>query len=131
MPEYQPKTEGITYLRHAIIQQRKRKVGKFISLPMEQAEKIVSQAEGFVPRKAGYDPRRNSEKAAALILGLDVKELVAKLDAPDTASLLNKLAEAKNYIKMLEEGGDILYSHSNSGGGRQGWLNTRKFRTNK
>ena len=131
MPEYQPKTEGITYLRHAIIQQRKRKVVKFISLPMEQAEKIVSQAEGFVPRKAGYDPRRNSEKAAALILGLEVKELVAKLDAPDTASLLNKLAEAKNYIKMLEEGGDILYSHSTSGGGRQGWLNTRKFRTNK
>jgi hypothetical protein len=131
MPEYQPKTEGITYLRHAIIQQRKRKVAKFISLPMEQAEKIVSQAEGFVPRKAGYDPRRNSEKAAALILGLEVKELVAKLDAPDTASLLNKLAEAKNYIKMLEEGGDILYSHSTSGGGRQGWLNTRKFRTNK
>ena len=131
MAEYQPKTEGVTYLRHAIIQQRKRKVGKFITLPMEQAEKIVSQAEGFVPRKTGFDHRRNSERAAALILGFEPKDLVDKLNSPDTAKMLNDLAEAKNYIKMLEDCGDNLYSHSNSGGGRAGWLETRKFRTRK
>jgi len=131
MADYEPKTEGVTYLRHAIIQQRKRKVGKFISLPMEQAEKIVSQAEGFVPRKAGFDHRRNSERAAALILGFEPKELVDKLNSPDTAKMLNDLAEAKNYIKMLEDCGDVLYNHSTSGGGRSGWLETRKFRTHK
>jgi hypothetical protein len=130
MADYEPKTEGITYLRHAIIQQRKRKVGKFITIPMSQAEKIVSQAEDFVPRKAGWDYRRNSERAAALILGLEPKELVAKLDAPDMAKVLNDLAEAKNYIKWLEESGDILYNHSTSGVGRAGWLDARKYKIN-
>jgi hypothetical protein len=131
MADYEPKTEGITYLRHAIIQQRKRKVGKFISLPMEQAEKIVSQAEGFVPRKAGFDHRRNSERAAALILGFEPKDLVDKLNSPDNAKILNDLAEAKTYIKWLEECGDILYNNSTSGGGRSGWLEARKFKVKK
>lgn len=128
MADYKPKTEGITYLRHAIIQQRKRKVGKFISVSMEQAEKIVSQAEGFVPRKTGYDPKRNSERAAALILGLEPKELCKKLDAPDMAKLLNDLAEAKQYIKMLEDAGDDLFKVPNSGSFQSKWLSARKFR---
>lgn len=131
MADYEPKTEGITYLRHAIIAQKKRPVQKFITIPMSQAEKIISQAEDFVPRKAGYDPRRNSERAAALILGLEPKELVAKLDAPDMAKVLNDLAEAKTYIKCLEECGDILYNHSTSGVGRAGWMDARKFKVKK
>jgi hypothetical protein len=131
MANYEPKTEGITYLRHAIISQKKRPVQKFVTLPMSQAEKILDQSKGFVPSQSGYDPRRNSERAAALILGLDVKDLVAKLEAPDTAKVLNELAEAKNYIKMLEENGDILYSSSNSGAGKSGWLSARKFKMSR
>jgi len=131
MADYKPKTEGITYLRYAILSQKKRSVAKFVTISMEQAEKIIDQAKGFVPRESGYDPRRNSERAAALILGLDVKDLVAKLIQPDTAKILSDLAEAKNYIKMLEENGDILYSSSNSGAGRKGWMDARKFRSSR
>lgn len=131
MADYEPKTEGITYLRHAIIAQKKRPSNKFVTLPMSQAEKIIDQAKGFVPSQSGYDPRRNSERAAALILGLDVKDLVAKLNQPDVAKVLSDLAEAKNYIKMMEENGDLMYSSSNSGAAKQGWMNTRKFRLSK
>lgn len=109
MADYQPKTEGIIYLRHAIISQKKRPVQKFVTLPMSQAEKILEQSEGFVPRQSGYDPRRNSERAAALILGLDVKDLVSKLTAPDMAKTLDSLAEAKNKLKMYEEIGDSMH----------------------
>lgn len=111
MADYQPKTEGITYLRHAIISQKKRPVSKFLTIPMEQAEKIISQAEGFVPRKAGWDARRNSERAAALILGLEPKELVAKLEAPDLAKLQADLAEARTLIKAYEESGDKMFEY--------------------
>lgn len=122
------KTEGIQYLRHAIIQQKKRPVKKFVTISMEQAEKILEQSAGFTPRLAGYDPKRNSERAAALILGLEPKELCKKLDAPDTAKLLNDLAETKQYIKMLEEAGDEMYASSNSGSAKQFWKDARKFR---
>jgi hypothetical protein len=131
MANYEPKTEGITYLRHAIISQKKRPVQKFVTISMQQAEKILEQSEGFVPRQSGYDPRRNSERAAALILGLEVKDLVSKLQAPDLAKMLNDLAEAKNYIKWLEEAGDELYNNSTSGAGRAGWMEVRKFKTKK
>lgn len=131
MADYEPKTEGITYLRHAIIAQKKRPSNKFVTLPMSQAEKIIDQAKGFVPSQSGYDPRRNSERAAALILGLDVKDLVAKLNQPDVAKVLNNLAEAKNYIMLLEANGDLLYSSSNSGAAKQGWMDARKFRLSK
>lgn len=126
MSDYQPKTEGITYLRHAIIAQKKRPVQKFLTIPMSQAEKIISQSEDFVPRKSGYDYRRNSERAAALILGLEPKELVARLEAPDVAKMLSDLAEAKSYIKWLEEAGDILYQDSNNGSNKANWLQARK-----
>ena len=109
MAEYKPKTEGITYLRHAIISQKKRPNQKFVTITMEQAEKIIKQSEGFVPRASGYDPRRNSERAAALVLGLDVKDLIKKLDAPDIAKVRNDLAEAKNKIKQYEDIGDRMF----------------------
>ena len=131
MANPEPKTEGITYLRHAIISQKKRPASKFVTISMSQAEKIIDQAKGFVPSQSGYDPRRNSERAAALILGLDVKDLVAKLTQPDVAKVLSDLAEAKNYIKMMEENGDLLYSSSNSGAARQGWMDARKFRLSR
>lgn len=128
MADYEPKSEGITYLRHAVRQQKKRKVGKFITLSMEQAEKIVQQAEGFVPRNAGYDPRRNSERAASLILGVDVKELCKRLEAPDTSKILNDLAEARNYIKMLEVAGDQMDKFSTHSISKSNWANARKFK---
>lgn len=111
MADYQPKTEGISYLRHAIISQKKRPATKFLTIPMEQAEKIISQAEGFVPRKAGWDARRNSERAAALILGLEPKELVSKLEAPDLAKLQADLAEARTKLKAYEESGDKMFEY--------------------
>jgi len=134
MANYEPKTEGITYLRYAILSQKKRSVAKFVTISMEQAEKIIDQAKGFVPRQSGYDPRRNSERAAALILGLDVKELVSKLQAPDLAEIQNKLAEAKTKLKDYEKAGDAMFEYLKRADGttngmlkcRQDWFNIRK-----
>lgn len=108
----EPKSEGITYLRYAINAQKKRSVSKFVSIPMEKAEQIIKQAEGFNPSLLGtYNPKQNSVKAAALILGLDVKDLIAKLEAPDMAKVLEKLAETKTKMKAYEDAGDAMFEY--------------------
>lgn len=127
----EPKSEGITYLRYAINAQKKRSHSKFVTIPMDKAEEIIKQSKGFVPSNSGYDARRNSERAAALILGLDVKDLVKKLSEPDVAKVLSELAEAKNKIKMYEDIGDRMHERLrvlsyNDSSLRKEWLNARK-----
>lgn len=122
----EPKSQGITYLRYAVNAQKKRPVAKYISMPIEKAEEILKQAEGFVPSQSGYDPRRNSERAAALILGLEVKDLVKKLNQQDVAKVLESLAEAKVKIKMLEIAGDKMHQHVTNRPASEAWIKARK-----
>lgn len=129
----EPKSIGVTYLRYAVNAQKKRASSKFVSIPMKQAEEIIKQAEGFVPSQLDtYSPKQNSVKAAALILGLDVKDLIKRLEAPDIENTLNSLCEAKNRIKAYETIGDRMYERLRVLGDinnqlRKEWYDARNF----
>lgn len=133
----EPKSEGITYLRYAVNAQKKRPKVKFVTIPMEKAEQIIKQAEGFSPAKVGvWSQKSNSVKAAALCLGLETKELIEKLENPPIAKLLNDLAEAKCKLKAYEEAGDAMFTYlKRQDGTTNGMIKCRadwySLRTNK
>jgi hypothetical protein len=58
---------------------------------------------------------------------MDVKELIARLNAPLPAQILNDLAEAKNKIKMLEEAGDNLVHSKLAGSAIKEWVRTKSL----
>ena len=94
---------------------------------MKQAKEILEQTKGFTPRESGYEPKRNSERAASLILGMDVKELCERLNHPSPSKLLNDLAEARNRLVVLQRVGDRLALQSNNAGTVSDWGNARKL----
>ena len=105
--ESQPKSYGVSYLRHAVAHRNKKL--NYISLPVEKAQEIINEAGGYQPSQANlYTSRSNSVKGAAVVLAMDVKELCERLNAQSPAKLLNDLAEAKNKIKALELAGDAM-----------------------
>lgn len=106
--EYKPKSVGITYLRHAIIAQKKRSHNKFVTIPMQQAEEIITQSVDFKSVDGKFIVTQNSIRAASLMLCIPVKELCERLNSPTTAKLLSDLAEAKNKIHALQRTGDRL-----------------------
>lgn len=125
--ESSPKSKGLTYLRYALNKTKSRKNAKFVTIPMEQAKEIVEQTKGFTPRESGYDPKRNSERAASLILGMDAKELCERLNHPSPSKLLNDLAEARNRLAVLQRIGDRLAVQSNNANTVSDWQNARKL----
>lgn len=105
--ESQPKSYGISYLRHAVAHRNKKL--NYISLPVEKAQEIINESGGYQPSQASlYTSRSNSVRGAAVVLAMDVKELCERLNGKSTAQLLNDLAEAKNKIKVLYDAGDRL-----------------------
>jgi hypothetical protein len=106
--QYSPKSVGVTYLRHAIIAQKKRPQNKFVTIPMKQAEEIIAQSVDFKSADGKYVATQNSVRAASLMLCIPVKELCERLNSPATAQLLSDLAEAKNKIHSLQRTGDRL-----------------------
>lgn len=127
MKEHSPKTTGVTYLRYAVNKVKSRPNAKFVTIPMSKAKEIIEQANDFTPRQSCYDPKRNSERAAALILGIDVKELCERLNHPSPSKLLNDLAEARNRVASLSRIGDKLSLQSNNNSTIQDWQNARKL----
>jgi hypothetical protein len=105
---YEPKTKGITFLRHAIIAQKKRPNNKFITIPMKQAEEIITQSADFKSVDGKFIVTQNSVRAASLTLCVPVQELCEKLNSPSISKLLSDLAEAKNKIHALQRTGDRL-----------------------
>lgn len=106
--EYEPKTKGIVFLRHAIIAQKKRPNNKFVTIPMKQAEEIISQSADFKSVDGKFVVTQNSVRAASLMLCVPVQELCEKLNSPSVSKLLSDLAEAKNKIHALQRTGDRL-----------------------
>ena len=122
---YNIKSHGLTYLRHAVSHRNKKL--NYISLPVDKAQEILDEAGSFQPNQSEYTSRSNSVKGAAVVLAMDVKELIARLNAPHPAQLLNDLAEAKNKIKMLEEAGDNLVHAKLSGAVIKEWVRTKSL----
>jgi hypothetical protein len=123
---YSIKSHGLSYLRHAVSHRNKKL--NYISIPVDKAQEILDASNGFQPSQVGeYSLRSNSVKGAAVVLAMDVKELIARLNAPLPAQILNDLAEAKNKIKMLEEAGDNLVHGKLSDAVVKEWVRTKNL----
>jgi hypothetical protein len=121
---YNIKSHGISYLRHAVSHRNKKL--NYISLPVDKAQEILDASNGFQPSSGGeYSAKSNSVKGAAVVLAMDVKELISRLNAPLPAKILNDLAEAKNKIKMLEDAGDNLVHKKLSNDAIKEWVRTK------
>lgn len=103
---YSPKSHGLSYLRHAVSHRNKKL--NYISLPVDKAQEILEEAGKFQPNQNQYHSRSNSVKGAAVVLAMDLKELIERLNCPTPSKILNDLAEARNKIKSLEIAGDVL-----------------------
>jgi len=103
---YNIKSHGLTYLRHAVSHRNKKL--NYISLPVDKAQEILDEAGKFQPTQSEYNSRSNSVKGAAVVLAMDVKELIERLNCPTPSKILNDLAEARNRLKAMEQAGDVL-----------------------
>lgn len=125
MKDYTPKSHGISFLRHAVAHRNKKL--NYISLPVEKAQEIIEASAKFQPTNSGvYSSKSNSVRGASVILAMDLKELVERLNSQTPANLLNQLSEAKNKIKALEKAGDLL-AKSNSQTSLREWVNAKTF----
>lgn len=122
---YNIKSHGLSYLRHAVSHRNKKL--NYISLPVDKAQEILDASKDFQPSQGEYSVRSNSVKGAAVVLAMDVKELIARLNAPLPAQLLNDLAEARNKIKALEKAGDNLAVGCINKGAIKDWVNAKAF----
>lgn len=123
--EYLPKSKGISYLRHAVAHRNKKL--NYITIPLKQAQEIVEQAKEFQPTQGEYTLRSNSLKGAAVVLAMDAKELMLRLNSPLPSKLMNELAEAKNKIKALEHAGDTLAMGCVNKHAIKAWVDAKVF----
>ena len=122
---YSIKSHGISYLRHAVSHRNKKL--NYISLPVDKAQEILDASNGFQPTQGEYTLRSNSLKGAAVVLAMDAKELLQRLNCPTPSKILNDLAEARNKIKMLQEAGDNLVHNKLSSNVIKEWVRTKSL----
>jgi hypothetical protein len=125
MKQYSPKTHGITYLRHAVSHRNKKL--NYISLPVEKAQEIIAESNGFQPTQNQYNSKSNSVRGAAVVLAMDLKELIERLNAPTPSKILNDLAEARNKIVALQDAGDILVHNRLNDASIKHWVRTKSL----
>lgn len=122
---YSIKSHGISYLRHAVSHRNKKL--NYITLPVEKAQEILDASNGFQPSQGEYTLRSNSLKGAAVVLAMDAKELLERLNCPTPSKILNDLAEARNKIKSLEEAGDNLVHKRLTGEAVKDWVRAKSL----
>ncbi len=103
---YSIKSHGLTYLRHALRHGSKKL--KYVTIPVDKAQEILDASNGFQPTQGEYTLRSNSLKGAAVVLAMDAKELLERLNSPTPSKVLSDLAEARCKIKELQDAGDNL-----------------------
>ena len=119
---YSIKSHGISYLRHAVSHRNKKL--NYISIPVDKAQEILDASNGFQPTQGEYTLRSNSLKGAAVVLAMDAKELLQRLNCPTPSKILNDLAEARNKIKMLQ---DNLVHNKLSSNVIKEWVRTKSL----
>jgi hypothetical protein len=122
---YSIKSHGLTYLRHAVTHRNKKL--NYISLPVDKAQEILDASNGFQPTQGEYTIRSNSLKGAAVVLAMDAKELLERLNCPTPSKILNDLAEARNKIKTLEDAGDNLVHGQLSTDAIKAWVRAKSL----
>jgi hypothetical protein len=120
---YSIKSHGISYLRHAVSHRNKKL--NYISLPVDKAQEILDASNGFQPTQGEYTLRSNSLKGAAVVLAMDAKELLERLNSPTPAKILSDLAEARCKIKELQEAGDNLVNGQLNKESIKAWVRTK------
>lgn len=105
---YLNKGSGVSYLKRILTKASKDKTTKHIALTIEQAQEIMDELKTD-NEKPDWSLKSNSLKAGAIVLCIDPKELLERLEADKPSKLRNDIAEARNKIKSLEEIGDMMF----------------------
>lgn len=121
--EYSIKSHGLTYLRHALAHRNKKL--NYISLPVDKAQEIIEVSNNFQPNGQPYTLKSNSLKGAAVVLAMDAKELLERLNSPISSKVLSDLAEARCKIKDLKEAGDNLVHGKLNQESIKAWVRTK------
>jgi hypothetical protein len=103
-----PKESGKSKLKRWLNKSSKDKRIKHITLAIKQAQEIMEEikTDGDKP---DWSLKSNSLKAGAIVLCIDPKELLERLESDKPSKLRNDIAEARNKIKSLEEIGDMMF----------------------
>ncbi len=120
---YSIKSHGLTYLRHALRHGSKKL--KYVTIPMDKAQEILDASNGFQPTQGEYTLRSNSLKGAAVVLAMDAKELLERLNSPTPSKILSDLAEARCKIKELQDAGDNLVHGKLNSESIKAWVRTK------
>jgi hypothetical protein len=120
---YSIKSHGLTYLRHALRHGSKKL--KYVTIPMDKAQEILDASNGFQPTQGEYTLRSNSLKGAAVVLAMDAKELLERLNSPTPSKVLSDLAEARCKIKELQDAGDNLVHGKLNSESIKAWVRTK------
>ena len=92
---------------------------------MDKAQEILDASQGFQPTKGEYTLRSNSLKGAAVVLAMDAKELLERLNSPTPSKVLSDLAEARCKIKELQDAGDNLVHGKLNSESIKAWVRTK------
>jgi len=122
---YSIKSHGLSYLRHALAHRNKKL--NYISIPVDKAQEIIEVSNNFQPNGQPYTLKSNSLKGAAVVLALDPKELIERLNCPPPSKILSDLAEARCKIKELQEAGDNLVHGQLNNESIKAWVRTKSL----
>jgi hypothetical protein len=107
MTDY-PKSSGVAHIKRLLKKSQKDNRIKHIALTLEQAEDIMSELK-IDGRKPEWNIKSNSLKAGAVVLCIDPKELLERLNCDKPSKLRNDLAEARNKLNTIEKFGDYMF----------------------
>jgi hypothetical protein len=92
---------------------------------MSKAEEILDEANGefCIP----LNPKSNTARGCAYMLGVEVSELVERMNGKKPKEYMNTIAELKNHIKSLENAGDRMAEGNVSEFSRREWAKAKAF----
>lgn len=125
MKEYNPKSNGVFYLRRLVAKAKGNPKIKYITMSVEKAQEITEQANQMAPNGL-YTARQNSVRAAALILCVDVSELCVRMNGKTPKEYMNEIAELRNRIKQMESVGDKM-AEQVSGDAVKQWIRAKSL----
>lgn len=90
---------------------------------MSKADEVVKEADGefCIP----LNPKSNTARAVAFMLGIEVPELCERLNGKRPKEYLSDLAELRNNLKYLEQAGDEMSHGVTSGSALAKWAKAK------
>ena len=90
---------------------------------MSKADEVIQEANGefCIP----LNPRSNTARAVAFMLGIEVSELCERMNGKTPKEYMSDIAELKNNMKYLENAGDEMSLGVVSGGALAKWAKAK------